>query len=150
MNSEQEMQALNRIGQILLEFAPEGWHRIECTVAFIGVPGELWEKAIMEDGTEQNFGTSIEIFMQFQSLRAIMYRPDKGTWFSASYQLTRPSSFAVSYNFDHEKKFGRPEPSVIDYFEDFEEFPRSPENTPAWLQEKIDEAERLINTPRQD
>lgn len=150
MNSEHEIQTLNRIGQLLLALAPEGWHRIDCTVAFVGSSGELWKKSVMGDGTEEDFDSSIEIFTQFQSLRAIMYRPEKGTWFSANYQITRPASFAVSYNFDHEKEFSRPEPSVIDYFQDFEEFPRSPENTPAWLQEKIDEAERLINAPRQD
>ncbi|WDZ91573.1 hypothetical protein [Nocardiopsis sp. HUAS JQ3] len=150
MNKEAEINATNRIGHILLQAAPHGWQEIECTVAMVNNMGQIWSHAVMPDGVKHDFYIPAELSVQFRSLRSAMYIPEKGTWFSAKYTLAPPSSFRVGYNFDHEKEFSQPRPDAVDYYEDLQEFPRSAENMPPWLQEKANEAEALTNTPRRE
>ncbi len=142
MDKTDEILHLNRIGQILLEFAPEGWQRIECTAAFIDHFGEIWNYAITPNGSKDHFWISAKLSMQFESLRNAMCRPDKGTWFSATYHITPPASYSTDFNYDQEALTEPPMPSPIDYYNDLQRFPRDPEHIPDWLREKLREAEQ--------
>ncbi|MEU3019855.1 MULTISPECIES: hypothetical protein [unclassified Nocardiopsis] len=149
MEKEEEIRLLSRIGQILLHSAPPGSREVECTAAMVGDMGEMWTRAVVADGSEAHVSTPIDLSSAFRELRSGMWAPGRGTWFSARYLLTPPSSFSVTYNFDREVEFSRPRPDSVDYYEDLLEHPRSPENTPVWLRERIEAAARAIATPRE-
>ncbi|MEU3309507.1 hypothetical protein [Nocardiopsis sp. NPDC006832] len=142
MNPEIEAEHAKQIGIILLSNAPEDWQRIKCTAAFVDHFGEIWNYAVMPDGSKDHFWTSAKLSMQFESLRNAMYRPGKGTWFSATYHITPPASYSIDFNYDQEAMTEPPTPSSMDYYNDLQLFPRDPEHIPDWLQEKIREAEQ--------
>ena len=80
-----------------------------------------------------------------RELRELMYRPGAGTWFSATWTLTKDASGQVSanvsFNYDEEPTWGDPI-RPFNYALDLEDFPRDDEHIPGWLRERLDEAQR--------
>lgn len=85
-------------------------------------------------------------------LRKIMADPESGAWFEAMWVLTANSERAVStqvaFNYDEKPEWDtvmRP----AQYAMDLEDFPRSPENTPDWLNAQVSAALREGERQRQ-
>lgn len=80
-----------------------------------------------------------------KELRSVMYRPGAGTWFSSTWTLTKDASGRasadVSFNYDEEPDWDPPI-RPFNYALDLEDFPRDEEHIPAWLRERLDEAQR--------
>lgn len=80
-----------------------------------------------------------------EELRELMYRPGAGTWFSATWTLTKDDadrvSADVSFNYDEEPDWDPPI-RPFNYALDLEDFPRDEEHIPGWLRERLDEAQR--------
>lgn len=68
----------------------------------------------------------------FARLRAGMYEPGRGTWFTARFRLDFPFTFEVSYDYDAEPDW-RGRPPATAYAEELRDFARAPESTPPWL-----------------
>ncbi|MCS3781603.1 hypothetical protein [Tsukamurella ocularis] len=72
------------------------------------------------------------------NLRTAMYQEGLGTWFSAVFRVDRDGQVDATFNYDDEPEWDAPIDPIA-YLTDQEVFPRSVENQPPWLQEKIAE-----------
>ncbi|MQY04452.1 hypothetical protein [Actinomadura macrotermitis] len=68
----------------------------------------------------------------FAQLRAGMYRPGLGTWFSVVFSLTFPFTYNVEYDYKSEPRFDGGAPAGA-RAEELRLFPRDSDKTPAWL-----------------
>ncbi|MDR1449680.1 MAG: hypothetical protein LBI84_05695 [Propionibacteriaceae bacterium] len=81
-------------------------------------------------------------FDDAETLRDVMATENGGTWFSAVFTVFADGRMSASFNYDEE-----PQALTVDdtpreimpalYARDFDKYPRSPKNTPAWLAEKV-------------
>ena len=69
-------------------------------------------------------------------LREVMYRPGKGTWFSAVFTITAAGAVDAQFNFDDEPEWSRPTEPVF-YVQDLERFPRDESAIPEWLAKQL-------------
>jgi hypothetical protein len=60
-------------------------------------------------------------------------------WFTANLVIKRPGRYSIDYDYDNQPDFFPPLNAHL-YALDFDYFSRTPENTPAWLKRKLDEA----------
>lgn len=92
-----------------------------------------------ENGEERNEDFSHHVLRKFKELRAGMYQEGKGTWFSMTYKIVRPGRFSTYFNYDEPPEYDI-YPSAGSFATDLDYFPRTTENTPGWLREKLREA----------
>ena len=97
------------------------------------------------DGTTGGAFIPHEASDLLEELREVMYSRGVGTWFSATFCVTREgsgeTSAKASFNYDEEPKWNFPV-DPVQYAVDLEDFPRDEENTPDWLRERLSEAEK--------
>ncbi|MDC7121121.1 hypothetical protein OMK64_06180 [Cellulomonas fimi] len=126
------------IGQLLAAAAPRGWREITYVRQSVG-------QAFVESMTCVRAADEVrvpppdarEFFDLMADLRARMYQPGAGSWYTATIRVTADGR--VSADFDHDEPahdFGHASWAV-----DVASFPRTPENTPAWLVAKVSEPE---------
>ena len=73
------------------------------------------------------------------ALRSLMATPYGGTWFNATFEIHADGTYHASFDYDNPSEVIIAESVEKEmYVEDLEEFPRSPEAIPAWLQEILD------------
>lgn len=67
-----------------------------------------------------------------RELRAGMYDPRRGSWYSLIFELSGDGAFAVQYNYDR-----RPSDTILDeeFARDLTTFPRAEEHLPDWLKQ---------------
>jgi len=70
-------------------------------------------------------------------LRTVMYRPGKGTWFSAAFTISAAGSVDAAFNFDEEPEWSRPTEPVF-YVQDLERYPRYESAIPPWLAHQLE------------
>ncbi|MEU4384962.1 hypothetical protein [Promicromonospora sp. NPDC023805] len=75
-------------------------------------------------------------------LRAVMYRPDAGTWFTFTLDITSDGQAHSSFDYDGEPDIPELAPTV--YLTEQRKFPRNVENQPDWYKERLAEAARLV------
>ncbi|GGC97119.1 hypothetical protein GCM10011512_25160 [Tersicoccus solisilvae] len=89
-----------------------------------------------QQGNRQSLQGSDEVDDAVDDLRAAMYRPGSGTWFSAVLTVTAAGKADASYNYDDEPTWPFPvDPQV--YATDLEAFPRDDAHLPEWLRQKV-------------
>jgi hypothetical protein len=79
------------------------------------------------------------VMQQMAELREGMYQEGKESWFTANLVIKRPGRYSIEYDYDNQPDFFPPLNAHL-YALDFDYFSRTPENTPAWLKRKLDEA----------
>jgi len=129
----QEVQRalLREVGLALHASIASGYDRIEAEISIVKGTSSWQEGLYREDGTYLSLGTSSAFPRRAGELRRAMYREGSGTWFTAWFTVTAAGKVRTRYDYDTEPRlghFGAPE-----YRADFEDFPRTPEHTPAWL-----------------
>jgi hypothetical protein len=75
---------------------------------------------------------SVDFADSFARLRRLMYREDRGTWFSARLTVTDQGDYRSDYDFDNEPRFDPPVSPDL-FVKDLQEFPRDPSRVPAWV-----------------
>ncbi|MEV0354681.1 immunity protein YezG family protein [Nocardia sp. NPDC050697] len=72
-----------------------------------------------------------------RELRAGMYDPRRGSWYSLTLELSGTGKFSVAYNYDR-----RPSTSILDeeFSRDLSNFPRAEEFIPDWLRDVMSTA----------
>jgi hypothetical protein len=126
-----EKDALRILGQALYASIPRGHDRI---VAEISVAGGVTAGTIQTqaaDGDSMSLSTGRGIFQAARDLRRVMHKPGAGTWFTGVFTVTAEGKLTAQYDYDHEPELGSFAAEA--YRADFDEFPRTPENTPDWL-----------------
>ncbi|WP_133249871.1 agglutinin cell wall attachment protein [Brachybacterium endophyticum] len=147
-----EVPAMIRQGQLTDEIAtriPErvtgDWSRLEFEPRMLSMYSQMRIDVTFSDGTVGYALPPHEVTDLLEELRKVMYQEEAGTWFSSRWVLQKSGSgdidLDVTFNFDSEPEWSRPI-SPSNYALDFEDFPRSSENVPSWLHERIQEAER--------
>ncbi len=128
---------IQQLGIALLNLVPEqGWRRIDLFGSMTVPVQELALTVIMDDGSRPEIRPPHELNVVLAKLRALMYEPGRGAWFSARISMNPPGAIFYNCNFDHEPRL-TPPISGENYAEDLKIFPREPEHIPDWLQERL-------------
>ncbi|KAA2247667.1 hypothetical protein F0L68_40105 [Solihabitans fulvus] len=138
MNPE---QLIDQMVAKLADAAPAGWARIDVKVWASVVAFQFEIMVRLADGSMPAVSAPAGLTDLAAELRAEMYEEDedRGAWFSATLALTAPDEREISFNFDEDPQWWPSLPPTV-FALDVEEFPRSDENTPDWLREKLVEA----------
>ncbi|MBG6093269.1 hypothetical protein [Actinomadura viridis] len=133
-----EQNALfQEITQALTHALPPAWQ--ECLVAYraLGSYSEMPGQVTMAAGSglPSPFTPPRQVAELFERLRAGMYRPGTGTWFTATFRLTFPFTYDVRFDGEREPAWvvAPPKPA---FAEERRRFPRDAEHTPDWLAER--------------
>ncbi|MFC5997809.1 hypothetical protein ACFP6A_03595 [Quadrisphaera sp. GCM10027208] len=120
--------------------APEGWTVGHITYLCAGKTAEYQALATMPDGRKVGFGRIPRTLSKaFRALRDSMYRPGRGTWYTATATLYPDGRFSLDVDYDHEPQWDSPT-SPGHYVEDAEQYPRDEKHTPDWLRQRLTEA----------
>lgn len=76
-----------------------------------------------------------------EAVRAAMYMPGTGTWFSARIIVTREGVADAEYNYDDEPHRGRTM-DTVEWVRDLRRYPRDAANLPEWLLDAVADAYR--------
>src|SRR5436309_2950589 len=102
-DGETHEDLIQRLGNLLLDLVPEqGWRRIDLFGAMTVAVRNIRLTVIMNDGSQPDVAPPPEITQVLAKLRALLYDPEKGTWFSARIAVDPPGSISYSYNYDFE------------------------------------------------
>ncbi|MBD8139477.1 MULTISPECIES: hypothetical protein [Frigoribacterium] len=128
---EAERDALRELGSQLLALIPSGSDRIrmQTSMARGVMAGETLLFAA--DGSQESAAPARRTFEAARRLRRLMYKPGAGTWFTAVFTVTAAGKLSAQYDYDNEPELGHF--GAEEYRADFEDFPRTAENTPEWL-----------------
>ncbi len=135
LDPEEQDDLLLQITLVLSQALPENWQETTVTYRALGSHNEMVGRV---QGKGQPAPTSYtpppDLAQRFERLRAGMYRPDTGTWYTAVYTLTQSSTAGYSVSYDRENKPAWVAPPPMDcYDEELRTYPRDPAHTPTWL-----------------
>ena len=141
VSAEQERHdgLMQRIGNLLLDVAPPDFRRIDVLVKMTVAVQDTELAVYLQDGSTPEVLPPAGLNAAFAELRQLLYRPDRGTWFSARCVVNAPSRIDINYNLDHDPLFLPPVP-VADFARDLQTFPRHDDFVPSWLRERVVEA----------
>lgn len=120
----------------MLKVAPREWRKLDLKVTMASTVDDFVFATVMYDGTVNPVEMPMEIRRAFVDMRELLYEPGLGTWFSVRFVMDPPDYYRVSFNFDVDPVWDPPVAPEV-YAKDLEAFPRSEENTPAWLRAKL-------------
>lgn len=143
---EAQQQAFRELGMQLFRLLQPGDDAVTYSAASVAggmnVALRVVAAAGDHDGPEGRFrelAASDDLVAATARLRRACALPDKGTWFTARIVVTSDASASADYEWDEEPRIAVDDPE--DWLIDSETFPRSPDNTPAWLAARIGEGE---------
>lgn len=130
---------MRAMGQLLLDNAPENWGEIQLTYRASSTICQADMESSARDGRGLLMALPHGAHDLLRELRAAMYEPGGGTWFSVEVTLSRGSTPDFRFNFTEDPQWSPPvEPTVFTM--DAEAFPRDEQNVPAWFRSYLDEA----------
>lgn len=136
---EQE-EVLKRVGMALLDCAPEDWVEIRCKYSGLVGISTVGTEATVGSGKVHWIDPPDSVWNELDRLRVGMYIRGKGNWFSLQYTIERPGRFRVVYDYENPPDFDIP-PVDESFALEQKHYPRSEENIPGWLQEKLQSSE---------
>lgn len=146
MGNNRYDELLQVTGSALSNAAPRGWRRIDLVARIAGGAQDFGLSVIMGDLSYAEMPLPPQAAQALTELRAVMYRPEKGAWFSARYVVDAPSEFRIYTNYDHDPRW-RP-PIAPGYFQqDLAAFPRPADRVPAWLRRVLDPNAVIVEPP---
>ncbi|NCT91016.1 hypothetical protein GXB85_08660 [Cellulomonas sp. APG4] len=140
MNQPNPVDLQQTIGREFLSTVPRsGWVTGVVTYRQVGNAFQAEASATDEAGQHVGGSTTMPMIRAFRGLRAALAQPGKGAWFTAVLTLTPEGRMSFDFDYDSEPAW-QPSKAVGHYLEEWEEFPRAPEHTPAWLAERLEQA----------
>ncbi|MFD0686599.1 hypothetical protein [Actinomadura fibrosa] len=139
LRSPREREAVNGAVRALRSAAPAGWERLGFEFrATVGIDSASFE---VEDTAGQRRPTTPpgQAVGRMDELRRVMYRRGKGAWFTARLDIERSGRFSAEFDYDGEPDFTPPLTPAA-YALDLDRFPRTDDNIPSWLRQKLREA----------
>jgi len=130
-------QLLRDIGRLLRGMRPEGAGPIAAQFRQVGGYSELEVRTAVEDVT-YSLAAPPQLGQLFNVLRAAMYEPGKGSWFTGTFSLTPDNKFDFDYDTTSQPQWRRPpdadgRPTGKAYAHELARFPRDKQNIPPWL-----------------
>lgn len=135
MAQPEQDQVTRQVGRALLTAAGQDWQRVRAEYRAAGRHVEADVFVTGPDGVERPVRPPQEVVEGFSRLKQGMYRPGRGTWFSAEYVLEPPSAFSAEFEPDVEPRWRRV-PPPIGFTDELRFFPRSEDNIPDWLRHR--------------
>jgi hypothetical protein len=135
MAQPEQDQLTRQVGRALLSVAGQDWQRVRAEYRAAGRHIEADVFVTGPDGVERPVRPPQEVVDGFGRLKQGMYRPGRGTWFSAEYVLEPPSAFSAEFEPDVEPRWRRV-PPPIGFADELRFFPRAEENIPDWLRQR--------------
>ncbi|WP_024817733.1 hypothetical protein [Arthrobacter sp. 31Y] len=78
------------------------------------------------------------VLIAARTLRDVMYRPNRGTWFSMTLKVTpKGDSWEADYNYTEKPVWELGEPVTDTYAQELYLFPRDEEHIPDWFKEEM-------------
>jgi hypothetical protein len=132
-----------RIGDALASLAPHGWQTVTLTYSAVGRAASGGVEVTARDGSPLHGLGPVprDVAQVMADVREASYVSDAGTWFTATAVLHAAGRLDVSFDYDDEPSADFP---VTSYEQDLIRFPRSEENMPMWLLEKLGSAPAWI------
>lgn len=130
-----QREALVAVARAMWDVLPDEYDSVTCTAMVMGGFGEYQQQAHSTEDSKV-IGASYPLIKAVTELRRIMYRPQTGTWYTATFRLVRPGQLETHFDYDSEPEWTM-QPSDDSYRQDAEAFPRSPEHTPDWMRAKL-------------
>ncbi|MDL4814891.1 hypothetical protein [Actinomadura opuntiae] len=131
----EQKDLLEEITSALVDALPAAWQHADILYKALGSHTETSAQLLMCNTHMPSLWTPPPAAADlFDRLRRGMYSDGLGTWFTTRFQLTFPFSYQAEYTNDTEPRWKTPPPPSA-YAEDLEMFPRTPDNTPPWLQQ---------------
>jgi hypothetical protein len=130
---------MQRIGNLLLDVAPPDFRRIDLLVRMTVATHDTALTVYRQDRSTPEVLPPEGLNAAFVDLRRLLYRPGRGTWFSARCVVNAPSRIDITYNLDHDPLFFPPVPAS-DFARDLQAFPRQEAFIPDWLRRKLAES----------
>ncbi|WP_280266758.1 hypothetical protein [Nocardia wallacei] len=95
---------------------------------------------VESDGATRAVRVPFSVVGALRELRATMYEPGRGTWFSLRYTIDPPMEYRVLFNYDDDPQWW-PEIAAEEWAKDLRAYPRDSEHVPDWLRAKLPEVE---------
>lgn len=125
-------QLIRKIGRALLGAAPPKWKQIRAEYRSAGRHIEADVVVTTDDDQQQPIRPPLDVVELLGELRALMYRPGRGTWLSGVYVLDHPSKYSAEFEPDTEPRWRRM-PPPIGFQDELRRFPREDAHIPEWL-----------------
>jgi hypothetical protein len=125
-------QLIKRIGRALLGAAPADWKQIRAEYRSAGRHIEADVLITGDDDQQHPIRPPQDVVELLGELRALMYRPGRGTWLSGLYVLDHPSKYSAEFEPDTEPRWRRV-PPPIGFQDELRRFPREDAHIPEWL-----------------
>ncbi len=137
MTVAEEDRIVEAVAAMLHEARDPSWADLAIEIAFADGFSQFrtWMRTDYDGDwqpTGRYAGRSEEFANLFADLRRLMYRPRKGTWFSARLTVTAQGDYRSDFDFDVEPRFDPPVAADL-YVKDLQAFPRDPSRVPAWV-----------------
>ncbi|MDQ3403240.1 MAG: hypothetical protein M3548_07580 [Actinomycetota bacterium] len=132
MDQAEQDRLTKETGRALVRSAGPGWSHIRAEYRSVGRHVEVDVLVTGADGQPHSVRPPAEAVDGLRRMRGGMYRPERGTWISAVYEIEPPGSFTVEFEPDAEPAWRRP-PPPIGFIDELRFFPRADENIPEWL-----------------
>ncbi|MEU6580759.1 hypothetical protein [Nocardia sp. NPDC046763] len=134
----EQSAVLEKVGQALVGAVPAGWVQIRFEFrGTVQIDGARLESTA-EDGSAVRHSVPKVAMREFDRLRAAMYEPGKGAWFTARFVIEQSGDYKIDFDYDAEPDFV-PQLTAGAYALDLEHYPRDEEHTPAWLRDMLRE-----------
>ena len=131
MTLETHPELLTKIGQAMAQSAPAGWQRISLRATGVSSMMETALTVTLDGGAIDRTGSIVDEGDEAcEDLRVASYQPGKGTWYTATFTLDRDGRLAADFDYDNPPFDGNADPELLR--DDQEDFPRDPEQLPAW------------------
>ncbi|WP_152970179.1 hypothetical protein [Frigoribacterium sp. RIT-PI-h] len=123
--------ALRILGKALHAVIPRDHDRVVARISVVGGVTAGTIELHAADGSSTFLSSGRGVFRAARDLRRVMNEPEAGTWFTGVFTVTARGKLSARYDYDHEPELGSFAAEA--YRADFDEFPRTPKNTPDWL-----------------
>ncbi|WP_157773375.1 agglutinin cell wall attachment protein [Brachybacterium vulturis] len=142
---------INQISAGLPDRVEGEWLELEFTDRRLSMYAEEFVSVVFVDGSTGTALPARGTNGLAKELRKLMYQPESGTWFSATWVVTKNSDGSldakVFFNYDDEPNWDDDiHPGL--YGIDLEDFPRTDENIPEWLSSLLSNAAKAENERR--
>jgi len=138
-NSENEI--VESLAELVHGGRDETWAEAAIEMAFADGFSQMrtWFRTRLDgawEPTARYAGWSEDFAGRFAELRRLMYRPDRGTWFSARLTVSHQGDYRSDYDYDTRPAFDPPASPEL-FVRDLEAFPRDASRVPSWLADEL-------------
>lgn len=134
-----QQQVIEQIARAVVAASPQPWSKASYRVKSVAPYQQHGIYLTRPDGSEELEFPPDELVDLDDELRAVMYRPGAGTWFSAEIVISAEGAVDANFNYDDEPAWTRPVEAIW-YAQDLDKYPRDEPARPAWLRQRLSEA----------